>query len=56
MKNQQRRRKTFEELSVITWMYPGETYNDAKHRLSREWRDGIHPVQRREADKASPSE
>lgn len=41
----QRKRKTYEQQSVIAYMHRDETYAEAKARLDDEWKRGIHPAQ-----------
>lgn len=41
------KRKTYEEKSVLAWMFPGETYQQAEQRLAALWAKGEHPVQLR---------
>lgn len=43
-----RKRRTFEQQSVLAWKQDGETYEEAKRRLDAAWRQGQHPVQLRE--------
>ena len=41
----QRKRRTFEEQSVLVWQNKGETYQEAKRRLDDLWNKGEHPAQ-----------
>lgn len=43
-----RKRITFEDKSVLAYMFPGERYADAKKRLDEAWKNGQHPVQIKE--------
>ena len=43
-----RKRKSFEERSVLVWMQSGETYKQAKQRLDDLWQKGEHPTQLKE--------
>ena len=44
-KMQVKKRRTYEEQSVLVWQNKGETYQEAKRRLDDLWSRGEHPVQ-----------
>lgn len=47
-----KRRITYAETSVLSWMESGETFAEAKERLDTAWVEGMHPAQRvKEAQK-----
>lgn len=46
-----KKRRTYEELSVLSYMNRGETYPEAEARLTKLWEDGEHPAQHAAAER-----